>query len=299
MRRIVALSLLAGIAIIGVLAYDDPRVQWRASLTVSKLRGELPWLGWEDLLSGFLPTQWRHGYNPDPDIDITLKRTGDEACPALWQTTVGSFWAPNESRAEVAWPIHEQVDKRVYEKDLVIIQPGDVVLDVGSHLGTFTRRALQLGAAQVVAFEIGPGSIACFSKTFEEEIAAGKVRLVQAAAWEEAGTLELRGSGMGGTVMPFASGEHTSLSVPATTIDLQVRELGLERVDFIKMDIEGSERHALKGARETISRFRPRLAICAYHRWDDVLAVPQTIWGISPGYQILNRRTEQLYFYHP
>ena len=78
----------------------------------------------------------------------------------------------------------------------MVIRLGDIVLDVGSHLGTFTRRALQVGAAQVIAFEIDPGSIACFSKTFEEEIAAGRVRLVPAAAWEDVGRLVLRGSGM-------------------------------------------------------------------------------------------------------
>jgi hypothetical protein len=49
--------------------------------------------------------------------------------------------------------------------------------------------------------------------------------------------------------------------VPVTTVDGTVRALGLERLDFVKMDIEGSEVAALRGAAETLRRFRPRLLV--------------------------------------
>ena len=59
-----------------------------------------------------------------------------------------------------------------------------------------------------------------------------------------------------------------------TTIDKLVEELGIERVDFIKADIEGEELNMLKGARKTIEKFKPKLAICVYHRPQDLWEIP-------------------------
>ena len=60
-----------------------------------------------------------------------------------------------------------------------------------------------------------------------------------------------------------------------TTIDKIVEELQLERVDFIKMDIEGAERKALAGARNTLAERKPRLALAGYHLEDDQTKIPR------------------------
>jgi hypothetical protein len=59
----------------------------------------------------------------------------------------------------------------------------------------------------------------------------------------------------------------------------------MQRVDFIKMDIEGSELEALKGAEETIRRFRPRMAISIYHKDDDYFTIPLFIRNLELGYR--------------
>jgi hypothetical protein len=64
-----------------------------------------------------------------------------------------------------------------------------------------------------------------------------------------------------------------------------VRELKLSRVDFIKMDIEGAERQALRGGKATLERFRPRLEISVNHLPDDPQVVPALIQGFVPSYQ--------------
>ena len=76
------------------------------------------------------------------------------------------------------------------------------------------------------------------------------------------------------------------MTVPLTTIDKIVNELGLERVDFIKMDIEGAEVAALTGARETLRRFRPRLAIAVYHREGDLVGVEQAVLQAAEGWAV-------------
>jgi hypothetical protein len=72
--------------------------------------------------------------------------------------------------------------------------------------------------------------------------------------------------------------------VPVTTIDSLVPALGLSRVDFIKMDIEGSELQALSGASQTLARFTPKLAIASYHKAEDPSRIPKLVEGLNARY---------------
>lgn len=62
-----------------------------------------------------------------------------------------------------------------------------------------------------------------------------------------------------------------------------------EKITYLKMDIEGAELSALHGAEETIKRDRPVLAICVYHRRDDLITIPQYIKKIVPEYKLYLR----------
>ncbi len=58
---------------------------------------------------------------------------------------------------------------------------------------------------------------------------------------------------------------------------------------LIKLDIEGAERYALQGAKNTIVRNRPVLAICAYHLQDDILVLSDFIRSALTGYKLYLR----------
>lgn len=77
-----------------------------------------------------------------------------------------------------------------------------------------------------------------------------------------------------------------TICVSVSSID---QELVGERVTFIKMDIEGSEMQALRGAEQTIRAQRPKLAISLYHRFEDVIEIPQLILSFHPDYQLYLR----------
>ena len=70
-----------------------------------------------------------------------------------------------------------------------------------------------------------------------------------------------------------------------TTLDAYVRENNLQSVDFIELDTEGAEMDILKGAVVTIARFKPILAISAYHKYDDFWTIMNFIKSIRTDYE--------------
>ena len=66
-------------------------------------------------------------------------------------------------------------------------------------------------------------------------------------------------------------------------------DLSGERVTFIKMDVEGAELNALKGAENLIRINRPKLAICVYHKPEDILEIPEFIVNLNLGYKLYLR----------
>ena len=77
-----------------------------------------------------------------------------------------------------------------------------------------------------------------------------------------------------------------STEVQLTSID---SALNGEAVTFIKMDVEGAELKSLMGARNTIIKNHPSLAICAYHKHEDLYELPKYILSIVPEYKFYLR----------
>lgn len=92
----------------------------------------------------------------------------------------------------------------------------------------------------------------------------------------------------GGTSSKCA--EDGEIRVEVESIDRVVKG---GRVTMIKMDVEGAELDALHGAERTIKKYKPLLAICVYHRREDLLTIPQYIQSIVPGYKLFLRAYER------
>jgi FkbM family methyltransferase len=262
-----------------------------------KLRGELPRVGWGDAIRLMGPEWTRRGRF---DVAHEVGR-GAAPCPVQWETPLGRFWGGENDGRELDLLALEQVGGDIYERRDVAVRDSDVVVDVGAHLGTFTRLALQRGARVVVAVEPNPVNVACLERTFASEIAARRVRVVSAAAWHSPGSLTFEfgdSSQMGHVGASGVEGARAkALPVRAVTLDQLVGELKLDRVDFIKMDIEGAERHALAGASRLLAEHKPRLAICIYHAPDDREVVPRVIRSANDAYETFTRGGFQAYFY--
>ncbi|MBA7658125.1 hypothetical protein ES703_66073 [subsurface metagenome] len=162
---------------------------------------------------------------------------------------------------------------RGYER-LLHVEPNDVVLDVGAGgpsvpilpLGCFTvSAAKKVGqGGLVISVEPCPKNAADLGEKVARA-GSNNVIIIQKAAWNRK------------TSLPFhispSSSSHTliigkptveTVTVEADTLDNIVSDLGIGRVDFIKMDIEGAEVEALMGAEQIIGMAR-KVVVAAYH----------------------------------
>jgi FkbM family methyltransferase len=145
------------------------------------------------------------------------------------------------------------------------VGPGHVVIDGGANTGIFTCAFASLGAT-VMAAEPLPGP----RETLERNLAANRLahrcHVVPAALSDAAGEAEMD-LGKGAVAASLVNRYPSPRLVPVTvtTIDAEVLRLDLGHVDLIKLDIEGAEPAALRGARDTIDRHRPLICVEVWH----------------------------------
>lgn len=206
----------------------------------------------------------------------------------LWDTPKGRFWVPRGNRYVLPFNLAE-MERHIYGKGEHFIRRGDIVLDCGASDGDFTREALNAGAAKVIAIEISPASAECIRRNHAAAISEERVVVYPKGVWDREDQLTLNVDDTNfaaNSVVLHPGSSHPSIQVPLTTIDRIVSELKLPRVDFIKMDIEGAEGRAIAGARETLTHFKPRLAIATEHKPDDETAIPAAIRKIRADYTV-------------
>ena len=122
-------------------------------------------------------------------------------------------------------------------------------------------------------------------KEFEDKLISknDKIKIVEKALWDKKETLQFKAISQAaytGSAIKDVSNTTTLnkkgdfIDVEAISIDEFVAEINIEKVDFIKMDLENSELNALNGAIETIQRDRPQMAICIYHSFEQFIEIP-------------------------
>jgi FkbM family methyltransferase len=205
-----------------------------------------------------------------------------------WETPHGRFWAPPNT--SVPFLLSEQIHG-FYGTGERRVHPGDIVLDGGANIGTFVWEALRAGAAKVIAIEPSERNVECLRRNFAKEIEAGRVVVYPKGVWNRDETLTFHtfeNSALDSIVIDSRIEETKTpkkVSIEVTAIDRIVAELGLPRVDFIKLDVEGAERKALDGGRGTITRFGPRMSIATENLPDDPQVIPALVTGIRPNYR--------------
>lgn len=162
-----------------------------------------------------------------------------------------------------------------------------VFLDVGAYNGNTIEDFIKFAGSyeKVYAFEPFASSAEVIkTKNF------ANTEVIAAAASDYTGEKDFYCNNYGSLTMVTTIQEeganHEKVTLDTVAIDNVLKG---RKATFIKMDIEGSELEALHGAEKTIKEYKPFLAICVYHKKEDLITIPAYIKSIVPEYKIYLR----------
>lgn len=155
------------------------------------------------------------------------------------------------------------------------VRPGMVVYDCGANVGYFSALLARLvgDGGRVYAFEPSPASLECLRAAVELN-GLSNLTVVPEGVWDERGTLRFRRGDEGASLVVdhvegvFGEATERDDAGPGSCIDIKVNSLdnfvyeqGHAPPDFIKLDVEGAEGHAMRGARRLLAERRPGLLL--------------------------------------
>lgn len=205
----------------------------------------------------------------------------------LFQLTCNLEWLLNVARP---------YSTLYFRSGLMTFHRHEKMVDCGASIGESISALIDISGGQfergwlVEPDRINIAGLEKMLRRYQGTAIGGKLSLHPFALGETAGEVAFNHvGGHGGSII--ASGEPDSASaVPVRTIDSIVDDAPT----IIKMDIEGAELAALRGARQSIASARPKIMASAYHRATDLLDLPACLDEIAPGYQLgLAHHTEE------
>ena len=182
-----------------------------------------------------------------------------------------------------------------FPKDVVSLSDKEVFIDCGAYTGdtaaAFVNRT-KGRYERLVGFETDASLFSHIDKTLPRSVFFNK------GVWDKADRLAFCAADSYGKIADTSvssstvfdrsdRAEQSETTVDVVPIDSVAECAG---ATFIKMDIEGAELPALKGAEQTIRRNKPKLAVCIYHSNADTIDIPEYVIGLDIGYKLFVRQ---------
>lgn len=172
-----------------------------------------------------------------------------------------------------------------YFHPLVQPEEGDIVIDggVSEAIGAQVQFSRAVGeSGRIYGFEPDPVGFCKANERLLKKCPHQNYKVVPLGLWKGRDTLHFDLAGQGTHVS--TGGNKNSVACEVISIDEFVAANRVPSVQFIKLDVEGAEADAIKGAIKTITTHRPKLAISLYHKAEDLYFLPRLVYEISPDY---------------
>ncbi len=263
-----------------------------------------------------------HSFNaPVAEMLDALQAAGFYTVSTFWQFCKQENWLPpisywlapafnwesaEDSIQEVRGLLADQMSCTIFDQQLALRRNGDYrglqaprmidqyvpsdlprwlnpvrIVDCGAYDGDTLRMLLQHGYSIEDAIAFEPDT-ANFLRLQDWLQTFGQGQAICAGAYDCSGELRFAGGGNGASHIDSDGGQ----SIRVKMIDEVCRDFS---PNLIKMDIEGAEAAALNGAKATIAKYRPALAISIYHRPEDLWTIPLQIHSFDLGYRFYIR----------
>lgn len=175
-------------------------------------------------------------------------------------------------------------DKSKVYSDILNLNENEEIIDLGAYDGDTIREFTAATGGKykhITALEPDKKS---YKKLLKNTDGMKNISTLNMGVWSKRDTL----------IFDAEAGRNSKLSAEGVSVEVtDIDSLNIAPT-FIKMDIEGSEMKALEGAEKTIKKYLPKLYICAYHRNEDLFALPLKIKELSEKYKIYFRHSKYI-----
>ena len=173
-------------------------------------------------------------------------------------------------------------------KNKVIVTKGDYVIDAGAFMGDTALYFANLVGKQgrVYSFEFIDDNLDMFYKNIElNKSLKDIIHIIKNPLYSKSNEELIINMNGPASRIDKSNSDNDASKFISMSIDDFVFNNKIEKIDFIKMDIEGAELDALKGAEKTILQFRPKLAISVYHNFSDYYEIPLLLSKMLNNYE--------------
>ena len=189
-------------------------------------------------------------------------------------------------------------------RDICTAKNGDIVIDAGSFTGNTSLYFSNLvgNNGKVICFEPDPTNFMYLDTNIKK---SNRTNILPINAALNSCTQLINFNTMDNGNKAGARIDTAGIAeIQAYSIDDFVNDNRIKKINFIKMDIEGAELDAIEGAKHTIQCMHPRMAICVYHKPDDMVSIPHAVLSLNPNYKLYlkhnsPKRIETVMFFEP
>lgn len=181
---------------------------------------------------------------------------------------------------KVSYLFEAEYEKHLLYEEILQLDENEVIVDLGAYDGDTIREFTAFTGGRynkIIAFEPDEKN---YKKLCAKTDAMENIERYNLGAWDKKETLFFQKK----------KGRNSHQSSEGIPVEFDsVDNIVKDKVTFIKMDIEGAELKALEGARQTITKYLPKLYVCAYHRNEDMFTLPLKIKELCGDYKIYYR----------
>lgn len=181
------------------------------------------------------------------------------------------------------------VPDQYYPKDIMCFSENEVMVELGANNGETLLEFLKTCPKyrSIYCFEPEVNCLAQLEKIRSAQARREAIHIVPKGAWDSSTVLEFfsEGGENGDAHICVERSSTPTYTIETATVD----ELVSEPITYLKMDIEGAELRALHGAERQIKQNKPKLAVCVYHRTQDILEIWDYLKKLVPEYHFYLR----------